>query len=558
MKTTVEQALTEVDTWSDEVLVGQLFSVASGGHAAKDILGFGEGGSTDDANQRLKEYIRDYHLGAVIYFPPGGDHEPVADIRRTIEELQEAAEVPLLIATDQENGTVARVRVGATHLPGAMALGATGDPQLWEATARATAEQLRAVGIFQTFAPVADVNVVPANPGVNIRSAGSDPQRAADQLRVVVSTMGKEGLGSTLKHFPGYGSAAADPHFGLPSVGLTRQAWDATERIPFQAAIDAGADAVMLGHVAFPALDSSNAATFSPAIVRDLLRNDMGFSGVIVTDAMDMGGADRPEGPAEACVSALQAGADQILMPVDLPQAYDAVLRAVSEGRLRREQLRDSARRILRLKAKLGLDDPQIEEMAIFDSPEHVEVARAAAAASVAQRDPRLPATLAPGASVLLIHPGEDPQKRGVNPAEVLAPILREAGHPVLVHQWGATESEGGPWPGIGAVLGGQALSSVETSPSEAVVVLRDAWKDDLPVAEVLAELDRAGMAVHVVATRSPYEAAAVDSRHDVLLTYGDNEYAIEAAGNVLIGLQEARGRIPMNITAPSESAEAN
>ncbi len=551
-KKTVEQALAEVSGWSDEVHVGQLFSVASGGHAAKDILGFGGGTEKElqeEVHERLKEYIRQYHLGAVIYFPPGGDHEPVADIRATNLDLQAAADIPLLIATDQENGTVARVRVGAAHMPGAMALGATDDPRLWAQVGHVTGEQLRAVGIFQTFAPVADVNVLSENPGVNIRSAGSDPEKASSQLATVTRALAEGGVASTLKHFPGYGSAAADPHLGLPSVSLTREEWENTERLPFQAAFDAGADSIMLGHVAFPDLDPKDAATFSAPIVTDLLRHDLGFEGVIITDAMDMGGAERPEGPAEACVVALQAGADQILMPVDLPEAYEAVLRALREGRLNRAELEKSATRILRLKKKLGLDSPQIPDLEIFDNPHHTELARAAAAASVAERDASVEASLMPGSNVLVIHPGKDPQKRGANPGDVLTPILEGADHSVTLVEWGATEDEGGPWRGLD--------SAATEDATEAVVVLRDAWKDSLPVAEVLAELDQAGLNVHVVALRSPHESASVSQKHSVLFTYGDNLFAIEAAGNVLVGKEKPDGGLPMPVTTLEAAQEA-
>lgn len=541
VKMTVEQALAEVAGWSDEMLVGQLFCVASGGHAAKNILGFGSDTAEGQrlAHERLKDYIRTYRLGSIIYFPPGGDHEPVGNIRRTTCDLQEAAEVPLLITTDQENGTVARVRVGATHLPGAMALGATANPDLWAQVARVTGEQLRAVGIFQTYAPVADVNSVSENPGVNIRSASSDPRAAASQLAVVTRGLADGGVASCLKHFPGYGSAVVDPHFGLPSVSLTREEWDATERLPFQAAIDAGADCVMLGHAAFPALDPQDAATFSRPIVTGLLREELGFDGVIVTDAMDMGGADRPEGPAEACVLALQAGADQVLMPSDLPTAFAAVVAALREGRLDRDQLVASATRILKLKQKLGLDDPAIPELTVFDDPAHVVLARTAAAESLAQRNPKVPARLETNGGVLLVHPGKDPQKRGVNPGEVLTPILEGAGRRVEAVQWGASDMEGGPWRGL------PQLNDV----TEAVVVLRDAWKDRLPVAQVLDELTQAGLCVHVVALRSPHEASAVASRHSVLFTYGDNQYAVEAAGRVLVGEAEPRGRLQMPVT---------
>ena len=533
----VEEALESLEQWDDEKLVGQLFSIPSGRHAARDVTGFGEEFGSEEERRKghedLKQQIRDYHVGAVIYFPPGGDHEPVENIRRTTLDLQDAAEIPLLISTDQENGTVARVRVGVTHLPGFMSLGATKDEEFWAQTASATAQQLRSVGIFQTFGPVADITIVPHNPGVNVRTAGSDANAAAKQIAVTTRGLADGGVASTLKHFPGYGSAAVDPHHGLPSVAVARDQWDRTERIPFQAGIEAGADSIMLGHVSFPDLDPENAATFSRAIVTDLLREELGFQGVIVTDAMDMGGADRPEGPAEACVSALQAGVDQLLMPRDLPEAFEAVLNALREGRLDRDQLVASARRILELKRKLRLDAAVLPELADMDHDAHRDLARQVAARSVTLRDQAHDATLPPGSKVLLIHPGTDPQKRAVNSGEVLSQVLEAEGHRVQPVVW----SEEVAWEGL-----------PETDATAAVLVLRDAWKEGLPVSEVLEELERAGLGVTVVDVRSPYEAALIDPSLPLLFTYGDNFFAIEAAGNTLVGKNQARGELPMDI----------
>ena len=184
----------------------------------------------------------------------------------------------------------------------------------------------------------------------------------------------------------------------------------------------------------------------------------------------------------------------------------------------------------------------------IFDNPHHTELARAAATASVAERDASVEASLMPGSNVLVIHPGKDPQKRGANPGDVLTPILEGADHSVTLVEWGATEDEGGPWRGLD--------SAATEDATEAVVVLRDAWKDSLPVAEVLAELDQAGLNVHVVALRSPHESASVSQKHSVLFTYGDNLFAIEAAGNVLVGKEKPHGGLPMPVTTLEAAQE--
>lgn len=547
MATTVRSALESVDEWSDEKLVGQLFCVVSGRHAAQNVMGFGsaDGASAEELHAELRDMIDQYKLGAVIYFPPGGDHEPVENIRTTMLDLQTAADVPLLISTDQENGTVARVRVGAVHMPGAMALVATGDRDLCAEVGRVTAEQLRAVGIHQNLAPVADVMMVADNPGVNIRTTGSDPRVSAEYVSTFVKAQGANGLASTLKHFPGYGSARVDAHFDLPSIPVSREEWDRTERIPFEAAIRSGAEAVMLGHVIFPALDPDNAATFSKPIVQGVLREDLGFDGVIVTDAMDMGGAARPEGPAEACVSALLAGVDQILMPSDLHSAYAAVLDAVRNGKLDRERLRESARRILRLKLKVGLDDSDIPGLDVLSSERHKEIAERVARASLTVRDAEVFFPLEQPASVLIAHPGIDPQKRGVNPGEVLKGMLEGAGHDVREVLWGGSEAEGGPW------------SNPDLNVSQAVLILRDAWKDGVDVAGVIDGLVGAGISVTVVAIRSPYDGVAVPSGVPLLYTYGDNSSAVRAAGRVLVGDEVPTGRCPMQVPSTGSRTQS-
>ena len=552
-RATVEQALESLEEWTDEMLVGQLFSVASGDHTARDIMGFGNGANEEAqlrAHERLKQQIRDYHLGGIIYFPPGDKHEPVANIRQDMLDLQDVASVPLLIATDQENGTVARIQVGVEHLPGAMALAAADNPVLTKRVGYATGEQLRSGAIFQTYAPVADVNVVPSNPSINVRSPGSDPQTAARHVATEVQAFSDGGVASTLKHFPGYGSATVDPHHGLPLILLTREEWNATERLPFQEGIKAGADSVMLAHALFPALDPNNAATFSPAIVRDLLRNELGFDGVIVTDAMEMGGAARSEGPAEACVLALQAGVDQILMPADLPEAYEAVLAALKDGRLDRTELQESARRILELKLKLGLDSPSLPTSATVDSIDHAALAAEVAAASIALRDPSQKPFLAENSAVLLIHPGVDPQRRGANPGDIIAPILEQTGHHVKQIVWG---NEGD----LPIDLEEFALADTEVS-RDAVIVLRDAWKSHLPVTDLLDSLFAAGVKANVIVTRSPFEASTVQRDCPVVFSYGDNAYALEAAARVVAGVEAPNGILPMPVTDLETSAKAS
>lgn len=527
--TALQEALATIDEWADEVLVGQLFSVSSGRHVAKDIMGLVDESDDVDLDAILEDYIKTYYLGGIIYFPPGGDHESVHAVKETVDRLQKAAWTPLIVSTDQENGTVARIRQEATHFPGAMALGAADDEDLWINISKASAKELRAVGIYQTFAPIADLNVISENPSVGVRSPGADAKRAAKQVAATTKGLQEAGVGATLKHFPGLGSAAVDPHLGLPTMPLGREEWQNTEALVFEAGIEAGAGAVMIAHIVFPAVDPEQAATFSYPVITELLRNEFGFEGVIVTDAMDMGGAEHPDGPGEACVAALAAGVDQILMPADLPEAYEATVNALKEGRLDREQLRKSAKRILQMKINLGVGEEQ-PPVSVVGSKEHVDLSVEAARKSLTARDPKnWKAALKDAKKVALVHMGDDPQKRGENPAKVLVPFLEDRDVEVVAVPWGPN-----------------AASGLDPDVDHLVVVLRDAWREEEPASEILAQIAEVKVPLTVVATRSTHEASGVSADHPVLFTYGDSEHALRAAAEAMLGDVEPTGTPPI------------
>ena len=272
-----------------------------------------------------------------------------------------------------------------TYGPWAMAVAATGDPSLAERRGRATAEEARAIGIAQVFAPVADVNVNPDNPVINVRSFGEDP---ADVARYVVATV--HGLQSgqvlaTLKHFPGHGDADADSHRSLVTVRADKARLESVELVPFRAGIQAGAESVMIAHVSVPALDATPApvlanpvkpvdvigessrsrsgtepATVSAPIVTGVLRKEIGFKGLVVTDAMRMGAMTSHYEPGEAAIRAILAGADQILLSSDTDAAIKAVLAAVKSGRITEKRIDESVKRILDVKKRLNLYDKGI------------------------------------------------------------------------------------------------------------------------------------------------------------------------------------------------------
>src|SRR5580700_10390661 len=271
-------------------------------------------------------------------------------------QLQAKSKLPLLIGADFERGTAMRLDEG-TSFPTAMALAAAGKPGDAYTMGKITALEARAVGIHWIYAPDSDVNNNPNNPIINTRSFGEDPQRVAEYVTQFVHGVQENGGLATAKHFPGHGDTAADSHIDLPVIHADRERLESLELVPFRAAIAAGADSIMTGHLSIPALepDTNTPATLSSNILTGLLRKELGYQGLVVTDAMDMGGITVRYAPGEAAVRAFTAGADALLMPPVPDAAFDALRDAVKSGRIMRERLDASVRRILQAKARIGL-----------------------------------------------------------------------------------------------------------------------------------------------------------------------------------------------------------
>jgi beta-N-acetylhexosaminidase len=272
-------------------------------------------------------------------------------------QLQAKSKLPLLIGADFERGAAMRLDEG-TSFPTAMALAAGGNPADAYTMGKVTALEARAVGIQWIYAPDADVNNNPGNPIINTRSFGEDPARVADYVTAFVRGVEENGGLATAKHFPGHGDTASDSHIDLPVIHANRERLDKLELIPFRAAIAANVGSVMTGHLSIPALepDPNTPATLSSHILTDLLRDELHFQGLVVTDAMDMGGITVRYAPGEAAVRAVLAGADALLMPPVPDAAFEGLQAAVRSGRISIERLNASVRRILEAKARLGLD----------------------------------------------------------------------------------------------------------------------------------------------------------------------------------------------------------
>ncbi len=276
-----------------------------------------------------------------------------------LNRLQKDSKLPLLFAADFERGVATRL-MGTTNFPHAMAFGADGKMEDAENFGRITAQEARAVGVHWNFFPDADVNSNPANPIINTRSFGEDPKQVGDLVTAYIKGAHEGGMITTVKHFPGHGDTATDSHLGVASVSVDKAHLDSIELPPFRQAIAAGVDSVMVAHVTVPALDSdpNHVATISPTVVSDLLQKQLGFKGLIVTDALDMAGLTHlfANDIGRAAVEAFKAGNDLLLIPADLGASYDAMVKAVRSGEIPQARLDQSVLKILKIKASLGLD----------------------------------------------------------------------------------------------------------------------------------------------------------------------------------------------------------
>ncbi|MBQ0990876.1 glycoside hydrolase family 3 [Micromonospora sp. H61] len=386
-----------VATLSDEDLVGQvLMPYAYGDSATKVSAGSAAGNQALAGVDTPADMIAKYRLGGLILVgfsaddPTKGNqettnvdnpkqvHELTAGLRTAAGRLA-AGSAPLLIGTDQEYGVVTRVTDGVTVLPSALAAGAAGDPKLTEAAWRAAGAELAAMGINIDFAPVADV-LATRSTVIGSRSYGADPKQAAAQVGGAVRGLQAVGVAATLKHFPGHGHSADDSHQDLPVLTQSAAALQSGAWPPFTAGMDAGAMAVMSGHLDARAIDPGTPATFSHKLLTDVLRGQLGFQGVVITDGMNMPPAMR-WAPGEAAVRALNAGNDLILMTPNVGQAYDGLLAALRGGSLTRTRLVEAVTRVLTMKFKLA--ELPAAQMSTLNAPEHRAAADALAAAAV-------------------------------------------------------------------------------------------------------------------------------------------------------------------------------
>ena len=520
-----------------EEKVGQLFVADVWGKAA-DVAA--PSNRTKYGVDTPAQVVERFHPGGVIYFNTSGTDnvDDPAQVARLSNGLQRAAlgsgaHVPLLVSTDQESGRVTRIGAPATEFPSSMAVGARRSAADARQLAAINGQELRAMGINQDFAPDADVNSNPLNPIIGSRSFSSDPALASRLVAAGVDGY-QQSVSVAAKHFPGHGDAATDSHTGLPVITHTAAHWRATELPPFRAAIDAGTDVIMTAHITVPSLDpSGEPATLSKPIITGILRDELHYDGVVVTDSLQMAGVRQKHSDAEIPVLALEAGVDQMLMPPDLDVAINGVLDAVKSGRLTEARIDQSVQRILELKSRRGIVAAPFVATPQVGTPRH--------RAAVQEITDRTTTVLRNDANLLpLKDPGNIVVTGWNNPAY--------PGYPAEPVATLAADLDGSAV-STGANPTAAQLDAAVTAANGAdtVVVLTNGLRTSEPQRTLVTRLLATGKPVIAVAVQEPYDPGYADVP-TWIATYDWRDVTIRSLAKVLLGTVSPQGKLPVTI----------
>jgi beta-N-acetylhexosaminidase len=526
---------------------------------------------------QLRDAMDKYHVGSfAMTVHVDGPYllrsEPY-EAAELLNHLQSDSKLPLLFAADFERGVSMRL-MGTTVFPHAMAFGGDGKLEDAEAFGRISAEEARAIGIHWNFFPDADVNSNPANPIINTRSFGEDPKQVGDLVAAYIKGAHEGGMLVTAKHFPGHGDTATDSHLGVASVTVDRAHLDSIELPPFRKAIAAGVDAVMVAHVTVPALDPdpNHVGTISPAIVSDLLEKQLGFNGIVVTDALDMAGLTRlfASNVGRAAVEAFKAGSDLLLIPADFPASYTAMVEAVRSGEISQERLDRSVLKILKAKASLGLQKARLVDVNalpdVVAKPANVAFGQQVAENAITLvRDngkilplKSLTANKGTGKAALPYTTQEQTGNRVV--AVVFSDDVRTESGRAFAREFRARIPDANMIyvdPRIAAGMSDAVLKAVDAAQAvvATVYVIPTAGKignsvamPDATGALLQQLLDRAAEKTEVIAMGNPYLAAGFPKIENYMCTFSNASVSEIAAVKALFGEIALRGHLPVSI----------
>lgn len=556
----VELALRSMDP---EAKVGQMLLPAFRQYEGKDMTGLPDS---------VADSIRQHRLGGVILFSE--NLTGVEQTVRLIHGMQQAAgPVPLFVAVDQEGGRVTRLSYG-TGMPGNMALGAAGDPRYAFQAAEVIGRELKVLGFNVNFAPVLDVNSNPDNPVIGVRSFSENPDVVTRMGRSYIQGLHAAGVASAVKHFPGHGDTAVDSHLGIALVPHDKKRLQAVELKPFRETLAAGPDMVMTAHVTFPAFDRTTTiskkdgrpiqmpATLSDEVLTGLLRREMGFGGLIVTDSLGMRAISDHFGPEAAAVLAVKAGADILLMPPDLSTVYTALLQAIKSGDISEERINQSVRRILRVKYDRGIWQPKGSKAApslaaqirraktIVASPAHrrqeAEISERAITL-LKNENHLLPFNLRQARNILFLAPGEESYQ-----------AIRQALAETVVKAGARTEFSGVNYEKS------DLTPAIQQAIDQADYIILATHSYDVAgrtpgrsrTADFsLAAVNYAGQKdkpLAVMMIRNPYDIMYLTKAKAVIALYGGGSGPNIPAGlRIIFGLAQPGGRLPVSIPAP-------
>jgi beta-N-acetylhexosaminidase len=504
-------------------------------------------------SQDIINLIQNHHIGNIILFKR--NIQNVQQVRELTHSLQMIAResghrYPLLIMIDQENGMVRRFGQSTTIFPGSMALGAIGSEQIAYDIALATGRELKALGINMNLAPVVDVNNNPANPVIGVRSFGEDPQLVARLGVAMVKGYRAAGIITSLKHFPGHGDTAVDSHLALPIIRYAMERLEAVELLPFKSGIEAGADSVMIAHMYLPSLmqDGMIPSTVSRAIVTELLRKKLGFSGLVVSDCMEMQALADTVGTEQGTVKALQAGIDLVLVSHHYSRqrgSLEAIQAAVQDGTLSADRVRQAAERVLQLKAsRLTWDNlPDATGTELIGNEAHRQLRDRAYELSttlVRDVDGLLPLRLQPeeGLFILFLQPTNATQAIDADLADdaLVANIQKRHEHVNTLSI--ASQPTSHEYEAIYQAVKQAAITIVVTANANL-----DSYQGHL-----MRQLLQTGRPIIGIAAHNPYDLLAFPELGTYLVTYEYTEPAFAAGVRVLFGEIQAQGHLPVSL----------
>lgn len=508
---------------------------------------FGFDGKTP--NEHITEMLEKHHVGGVILFSRNvGTANEVLSLNNQLQQIAKNAghKEPLLISIDQENGVVRRLGQGTTLFPGNMALGAVGSEDVTFAVGEGTARELKALGINMNLAPVVDVNNNPENPVIGVRSYGEDPHFVSRMGAAAIKGHHASGVVTTIKHFPGHGDTDVDSHLALPTIPHDRQRLESVELVPFRHTIEAGADCVMIAHVYFPAIEKRKGypATVSSAVVQQLLRNELGFDGVITTDCMEMKAIQDTFGTAEGALLGLKAGIDMIMIShrYDLQlETIERIVKAVENGEITEARIDESVERILRLKRKyISWENTFASSVSEeVNGLRHNRLAEEAYERSVTllkNEDQTLP--FQPGADdrILVVYPNSK--------AYSWVEDIRYAAYPLGGAVKGLHENI------VEISMDEADLDNIEAAAKQTDYIIVGTLNANLvqEQQQLVKRLHKLGKPLAVVAMRSPYDLLAFPEVKAYMTTYEYTLPALEAAAKIIFGQLQPQGRLPISL----------